>query len=276
MHKLQTEIQTALEVKTEIDPAAELRNRLNFVKAYVKKAGMKGYVLGISGGQDSTLLGKILQLAMDELNEEEKGADYQFTAVRLPYGEQQDEEDAQLALDYIQPTRVLAVNIQPAVDASKAAVEEASGTEFSDFLLGNTKARERMKVQYDLGAHYQSLVAGTDHAAEAVTGFYTKFGDGACDVAPLFGLTKSQGKMLLDYLDAPAVFSEKAPTADLESDRPMLSDEEALGVTYAEIDAYLQGAKVSREASERIEQLYRTSGHKRQLPVTPFDYWWQD
>ncbi|MDR6015069.1 NAD(+) synthase, partial [Escherichia coli] len=84
------------------------------------------------------------------------------------------------------------------------------------------------------------LVVGTDHAAEAVTGFYTKHGDGAADLVPLAGLTKSQGAAILEYLGAPESTWKKVPTADLEEDRPALADETALGVTYKDIDGYLQ------------------------------------
>jgi NAD+ synthase len=92
---------------------------------------------------------------------------------------------------------------------------------------------------------------GTDHAAEAVTGFYTKFGDGGADITPLSGLDKRQGKALLQYLGAPAKLYDKTPTADLEEDKPMRPDEEALGVRYDEIDDYLEGREVSPAAAEK-------------------------
>ncbi|WP_147802259.1 ammonia-dependent NAD(+) synthetase [Alkalicoccus halolimnae] len=275
MHNLQKEIISSLEVKPEIDVQEEIRTRVNFLKAYLKKSGAKGYVIGISGGQDSSLAGKLIQQAIDELNEEEEEGEYMFCAVRLPHGEQADEEDAQKALDYISPNKTVTVNIKPAVDASESQFKEATGEDLSDFVKGNTKARERMKVQYDLAAHYGLLVAGTDHAAEAVTGFYTKFGDGACDVAPLFGLNKRQGKMLLKELQAPDVLVSKVPTADLEDDQPLLSDEEALGVKYKEIDEYLEGKTIKEASKDIIESKYRQTGHKREMPVTPHDYWWQ-
>ncbi|UTR17108.1 ammonia-dependent NAD(+) synthetase [Salipaludibacillus sp. LMS25] len=275
MLEFQQNVIAALKVKPHIEPKEEVRNRINFLKAYLKKTGMKGYVLGISGGQDSSLLGKLIQLAMEELNTEEKTDNYTFIAVRLPYGEQADEADAQTALDFIKPYKRVTVNIKRAVDGSVSQFIEATGEEMSDFVKGNTKARERMKVQYDLAAHFQCLVAGTDHAAEAVTGFFTKFGDGACDVTPLFGLTKRQGKELLKFLEAPEILYMKTPTADLEDNQPLLSDEQALGMTYEEIDDYLEGKDVPEDIKENLERRYKLTEHKRQLPVTPFDYWWQ-
>ena len=70
--------------------------------------------------------------------------------------------------------------------------------------------------------------------------------------------------------------SSKVPTADLEDDRPALPDEEALGVTYAQIDTYLEGGDVDDSVAERIEALFTNTRHKRTVPVTPFDDWWRD
>lgn len=272
---MQQQIIEALQVKPSIVPKEEVKNRVGFLKDYLHASGMSGYVLGISGGQDSLLTGLLIQQAITELNKEAGEARYAFYAVRLPYGTQKDEADAQEALSFIAPDRQITVNIKPAVDATIASFKEATGEEMTDFVKGNTKARERMKAQYDLGAHYRCLIAGTDHAAEAVTGFYTKFGDGACDVAPLFGLTKGQGRELLHFFGAPSLFYTKAPTADLEDDQPQLPDEEALGITYRELDMYLTGGTIDETAKRHLETIYVKTMHKRELPVTPFDSWWK-
>ncbi|MBN6185544.1 ammonia-dependent NAD(+) synthetase [Aneurinibacillus sp. BA2021] len=273
-HQLQQQIIDELCVKPNIIPAEEERQRIDFLKAYLTQSGMKGYVLGISGGQDSTLAGRLAQRAVEELRTE-AGADYTFVAVRLPYGVQKDEEDAQRALAFIQPDKTFTVNIKPAVDASCQSFTDATGEKLSDYLKGNVKARERMKVQYDLGAHYKLLVVGTDHAAEAVTGFYTKYGDGASDVMPLYGLTKRQGRALLKYMGAEERLYMKVPTADLEEEKPLLPDETALGVTYEELDDYLEGKEVSEKAAQTIEGHYMKTRHKRHDPVTPQDMWWK-
>ena len=118
-------------------------------------------------------------------------------------------------------------------------------------------------------------MVGTDHSAENITGFYTKFGDGACDLAPLFGLSKRQVRALGSTLGASSVLVNKAPTADLESDRPQLADEEALGVTYEAIDDYLEGKQVADQEAQTIENWYQKTRHKRELPVTLFDNWWK-
>ncbi|MGN8647238.1 ammonia-dependent NAD(+) synthetase [Gracilibacillus sp. HCP3S3_G5_1] len=275
MHLLQKEIIETLKVQPEIDPQEEFRRSVDFVKGYlVKHSFLRSAVLGISGGQDSTLAGYICQTAINELNDELGENKYEFIAVRLPYGEQADEEDCLLALDFIKPSRVVRVNIKAAVDASEAAVAQEIG-EISEFVKGNTKARERMKVQYDIAAACNGVVVGTDHAAEAVTGFFTKYGDGAADILPLYRLNKRQGKLILKMLGCPEHLYQKAPTADLESDRPQLPDEEALGVSYDAIDDYLEGKQVSDKEAETIENWFVKTRHKREEPVTVFDDWWK-
>ena len=188
---MQQQIIEELQVLPTINVDEEIRKTIDFLKDYAKKYPfVKGFVLGISGGQDSTLTGKLTQMAVDELNEEAGEAKYSFWAVRLPYGVQADEQDCQDALDFIQPTMIYTVNIKGAVDASVKALADA-GVELSDFAKGNEKARERMKVQFSIAAMNGGIVLGTDHAAEAVTGFYTKFGDGGADLVPIFHATNA-------------------------------------------------------------------------------------
>lgn len=275
MRKYQEEIINALGVNSQIDPQAEVTKRVQFICDFLQTTKMKVLVLGISGGQDSSLAGRLSQLAVEKLREETGDNEYQFIAVRLPYGEQADESDAMFAInDFIKPDKIMRVNIKAATDAMVASLNEA-GTPISDFNKGNIKARERMIVQYAIGGENKGAVVGTDHAAEAVTGFYTKFGDGGADITPLSGLDKRQGKALLQYLGAPAKLYDKTPTADLEEDKPMRPDEEALGVRYDEIDDYLEGREVSPAAAEKIEGWYRRTQHKRHLPIALYDTWWK-
>lgn len=208
------------------------------------------------------------------MNAEAGERKYSFWAVRLPYGVQADEQDCQDALDYIQPTNIYTVNIKAAVDASVQALADA-GVELSDFAKGNEKARERMKVQFSIAAMNGAVVLGTDHAAEAITGFYTKFGDGGADLMPIFRLNKRQGKQVLSHLNCPDHLYLKVPTADLEENRPSLPDETALGVTYDQIDDYLEGKELPGEARKTLEGHYLRSQHKRHLPITIFDNYWK-
>lgn len=275
MHRMQEEIISALKVKADIDVQEEIRKSIDFMKEYAKKNSfLKGFVLGISGGQDSTLVGKLAQMAVDELNEEHSEAHYQFIAVRLPYGVQFDEQDNEDALAYIKPSKTYTINIKNAVDASVKTLQEA-GLVLSDYDKGNEKARERMKAQYSIAAVHQAVVLGSDHAAESVTGFYTKYGDGGADLMPIYRLNKRQGRALLKALDCPPHLYEKIPTADLEEEKPALADEDALGVSYDDIDDYLEGKQISEVAQNRLESLYKKSMHKRHMPITVFDDFWQ-
>ncbi|MBS4213296.1 ammonia-dependent NAD(+) synthetase [Neobacillus rhizophilus] len=271
---IQAQIMKELNVSPNIQPKEEVRKRIDFLKMYLTKTKAKGYVLGISGGQDSTLAGRLAQIAVEELRNE--GTDALFIAVRLPYGVQQDEEDAKRALDFIRADREMVFNIKGAVDEVQKEYNIASQTQpLSDYQKGNVKARIRMIAQYAVGGMEGLLVIGTDHAAEAVTGFYTKYGDGGADVLPLTGLSKRQGKALLKELGADERLYLKIPTADLLDQKPGQADETELGITYDELDDYLEGKQVSEEVAEKIEQRYILTEHKRRLPASMFDEWWK-
>lgn len=275
MRALQKEIIQTLKVQPQISVQKEIADTVQFLKDYLlAHPFLNGYVLGISGGQDSTLAGKLAQMAIDELNAQQLQKTYQFYAVRLPYGIQSDESDAMDAIAFMKATQVLHVNIQPAVDAMVKTLVDMQ-VNISDFNKGNIKARQRMIAQYAIAASHGCAVIGTDHAAEAVTGFYTKFGDGGADITPLWRLNKRQGRQMLEALEAPRHLYEKIPTADLEENRPSLPDEVALGVTYEEIDDYLEGKEISSKSAEIIESWYQKSEHKRHLPITVFDTFWK-
>ena len=275
MMKLQEEIIKELGTKPTIDPKEEIRKSIEFLKDYLRKYPfLKTFVLGISGGQDSSLAGRLAQLTMEEMRQETGDDTYKFIAVRLPYGSQADEADAERALDFINPDVSLSVNIKEAVDAEVAALEEA-GVAISDFNKGNIKARQRMITQYGIAGGNQGAVIGTDHAAENITGFFTKFGDGGADILPLFRLNKRQGKMLLKELGAEEALYLKVPTADLEDGKPLISDEVALGVTYDDIDDYLEGKSIDEKAQATIENWWNKTQHKRHLPITIFDDFWK-
>ncbi|MEJ1313229.1 ammonia-dependent NAD(+) synthetase [Latilactobacillus sakei] len=275
MNALQAEIIAALKTQPTIDPAKEIRRSVDFMKAYLKKnTFLKSYVLGISGGQDSTLVGALAEKAMQEMRAETGDESYQFIAVRLPYGEQADESDAMAAIEFMAADQVKRVNIKGSVDAMVQSLAE-TGVTVSDFNKGNIKARVRMISQYGIAGENSGAVLGTDHSAESITGFYTKFGDGGADLVPIFRLNKRQGKAMLAELGAPKHLYEKVPTADLEEDRPTLPDELALGVTYDQIDDYLEGRQVSEEAATKIENWYKKTAHKRHPPITIYDTFWQ-
>lgn len=274
MRETQRVIIEEMGVSPEIDLDSEIERRIGFLVEYARATRTAGYVLGISGGLDSTLAGRLAQLAAERLRD--AGQEATFVAMRLPYLVQKDEDDAQAAMDFVAADEELTLNIGESVDGFERAYREATGTELSDFTKGNTKARLRMVAQYAVAGDRNLLVIGTDHGAESVTGFFTKFGDGGADILPLFGLDKGQNRRLLAHLGAPERLWAKVPTADLLDDQPGRSDEDELGLSYEHIDAYLEGHEVPEDVAERIEEKWRRTRHKRTTPVTPTDTWWRD
>lgn len=276
-HPRQAEIAAALKVVPPFaDPAAvqaEIDRRMAFIQKTLRESGLKTLVLGISGGVDSLLAGRLAQLAVEALRAAsgDAGSGYRFIAVRLPCKEQHDEQDARAALAFIRADESCVVNIEASVGGLAAQIAHLHDLPAPrrDFVLGNLKARCRMVAQYAIANATNGLVIGTDHAAEAVMGFFTKFGDGACDLAPLSGLVKNQIRAMASLLGAPDRLVHKTPTADLEELHPGKPDELAYGVSYAEIDAFLHGQPVSEAASERILHAFDASAHKRNLPLVP-------
>ncbi|QUM78413.1 ammonia-dependent NAD(+) synthetase [Moritella sp. 24] len=277
MTELKNQIIAEMKVKPSIDVAYEIRSRIDFIKQQLTNSGLTSLVLGISGGVDSSACGRLCQLAIEELNSDHNSDDYNFIAVRLPYSVQADEDDAQKALSFINPKTSVTVNIQSGADSIHTEVLKSvkdadlpETTAFNqDFNKGNVKARMRMIAQYEIAGLYRGLVPGTDHSAENISGFFTKHGDGACDLAPLFGLNKRQVRALAEYLGAPQDVYQKIPTADLEEDRPQLEDEIALGVTYDQIDDFLEGRDIDMSAEAKIIDTYNKTIHKRNAIPTP-------
>ena len=273
----QVDIIAEMQVLPEIDVDFEIRRRLDFVKNQLQLSGQKNLVLGISGGIDSCTCGRLAQLAVDELNQ--TGNVYRFIAVRLPYATQADEADAQSSIDFIEPSASIAINVQPGTDTIHQSVMQALkvqglgdiDTGKQDFARGNVKARVRMVAPYEVAGLLGGLVLGTDHSAENVTGFYTKYGDGACDLVPLFGLNKRQVRQLARQLGAPEPIITKTPTADLETLAPGKADEAALGLSYDQIDDFLEGRPIDSDAAERLIHIFVTTAHKRQSIASIYD-----
>lgn len=265
MRTLQRQIIAELGSRPSVDAAEEIEQRSQFLATYLAQSGMNGYVLGVSGGQDSLLAGMLAQRAVEI--QRANGQAAEFHAVLLPYGTQSDRADALLALDTIGPDARHDINIQSATDAFVDTFWQAEHQPLTDFNKGNVKARLRMIAHYALAGQHGLLVIGTDHAAEAITGFYTKYGDGGADVLPLAGLTKRQGKQLLHELHVPSVFIEKTPTADLLDAKPGQPDEAELALSYDVLDDYLEGRVVSAQDAAAIEARFLASRHKRTMPV---------
>lgn len=171
---IQTEIIGALNVSVSFEAPRETVGRTRFLSDYMERSGLRAFILGISGGIDFLTAGLLAQSAVRTLRE--RSYDSEFVAVRLPYGTQADEADAQLALQAIKPDRTVTINVKPATDniwqeVLNAGLAPADPSE-RDLVLGNIKARQRMVAQFALAGSLRGLVIGTDHAAEAVMDFH--------------------------------------------------------------------------------------------------------
>lgn len=256
----------------QFDPEMAAQVRVAYLKQHLKATGRKSYVLGISGGVDSTTAGRLAQIAVNQLNNE--GYPCAFYAVRLPAGVQNDEADAQQALAFIQPSHTMTVNIGPSADALQEQMVGVFGDTLTaqelDFHKGNAKARIRMAAQYYIAAATGGLVIGTDHNSECVTGFFTKYGDSACDLTVLDGMNKRQVRLLAEYLGAPEALYKKAPTADLEELNPGKLDDEGFGFPYDMLDDFLEGKDIPADVEKLIIERYEATAFKRESAIPSY------
>lgn len=261
---LQQDIIERFGVKPEIDVDAEIRKRVDFLKQYVLDSRTTGLLIAISGGVDSAVTTGLCKMATDELTKE-TGRDYITLGVFQPYGEQADISDSYSVAEAFSLTHKVETNIEQAVDEIALEVEYAFkslGTprHLSRSGKGNVKARTRMVMQYALAFDMNLLVVGTDHASEAVTGFFTKYGDGAVDIAPLSSLNKRQVRLLAARLGVPQPILDKAPTAGLWEGQ---TDETELGIRYEDNSSYLEGKEIDPAVKDKLEKQYLKTEHKR-------------
>lgn len=262
----QSQIIKELGVQPSIEVTAEIRKRVDFLKEYLKANPFsKGLLIAISGGIDSAVTTGLCKMATDELSKE-TGQDYITLGVFQPYGDQEDIEDSYAVAETFQLSHKVETNIEDAVDEVCLEAEhslKAIGIHkhLSIGGKGNVKARTRMVLQYALAFELNLLVVGTDHASEAITGFFTKYGDGAVDITPLSTLTKRQVRLLAEELGVPKSILDKAPSAGLWAGQ---TDEKELGITYEDNSDYLEGKPVSEKVSEKLEKRYEMTRHKRE------------
>lgn len=261
---LQEEIIATLGVKPSIHVESEVNNRVAFLKEYVKNAGATGLLIAISGGIDSAVVAGLCKRATDELSQE-TGKDYMTLGVFQPYGSQADIEHSYAVAKAFELKHVVETNIEDTV--SEVALEVEQGFKvlgihrhMSHKGKGNVMARTRMVMQYALSFELNLIVVGTDHASEAITGFYTKWGDGAVDITPMSSLNKRQVRQIAAYIGVPQPILDKAPSAGLWAGQ---TDEAELGITYDENSDYLEGKEITPATKERLESYYAKTAHKR-------------
>ena len=228
----------------------EFENRVAFIKSVLSESGAKGIVYGNSGGKDSALVGILCKAACDNT-----------VGIILPCTSKRNyDEDAadakEVAKKYNIETRT--VDLTPVKEAELKALDGVATLNAA--ALSNIAPRLRMLTLYAVAAAENRLVAGTGNKSEAYVGYFTKRGDGANDFNPIADLTVTEIYEFLRYLDAPKCVIEKAPYAALFDGQ---TDETEMGVTYAELDAYLSGKAIEEEKKMVIEHMHKASEHKR-------------
>ena len=228
----------------------EFENRVAFIKSVLCESGLKGIVYGNSGGKDSALVGILCKAACDNT----VGIILPCTS-RRNYDE--DTADAkEVAARY--NIEIRTVDLTPIKEAELKALDGVATLNAA--ALANIAPRLRMLTLYAIAAAENRLVAGTGNRSEAYVGYFTKWGDGAHDFNPIADLTVTEIYEFLRYLDAPKCVIEKAPSAALFDGQ---TDETEMGVTYAELDAYLSGGDIPANQKQTIERMHRISQHKR-------------
>mgnify|MGYP003297395910 CR=1 FL=1 len=230
-----------------------------FIKDYLESTKMDCYVLGLSGGVDSTLAALLTKKAV--------GKD-KLMCIMMPI----ESNPADLA-DAIKLIKACDLNylIFDGTNTYRESVDEMArnGVQLDVATKANLKVRIRMTMLYAYAQMHRGLVVGTDNADERYTGYFTKYGDGAADILPIVHLLKHEVVEAAKILGAPDELAERVPTAGLFQGQ---TDEGEMRVSYKELDDFLLGKEISQASKERIEYLHRISEHKR-IPIpTPEEF----
>lgn len=230
-----------------------------FLKNYLEETHCDTFILGISGGVDSSLCAAIAKNAV--------GKDRLLCLIIPIESQKADEDDAKLLAQELDLKYVV-------VDASEIFNSYVNtyknlGQEFDRSTLGNLKARIRMSILYSYAQKYRGLVIGTDNADERYTGYFTKHGDGACDILPIAHLLKGEVVEASKILGISDYLAERVPTASLYEGQ---TDELEMGVTYKDLDNYILGGKVDEVTEKRIQHLHKISEHKRVPTPMPKEF----
>ena len=228
-----------------------------FLKEYLEESHCKAYVLGLSGGVDSSLVAAIAKKAV--------GKDKLFCYALDIESNPADVEDAKKV------AKELDLNLE-VINLSKtyhSYLEDLKGDNFIRLTMSNLKVRMRMVALFAFAQEKSGLVLGTDNMDERYVGYFTKYGDGAADVLPIVYLTKKEVREAAELYGLSSLLANRVPSAGLFEGQ---TDETEMGVKYEDLDNYLLGGEVEKSVEERIEYLHKISEHKR-LPIpTPKEY----
>lgn len=226
---------------------------------YLKKSGAQGTISGLSGGIDSAVVAALLNSII---------GDKHLCLFMDVESSKSDREDARLVASHFNLNyREIDLN-----EAYKALLKVFP--EDGKVAKGNIKPRLRMIALYYFANLENRLVVGTGNRSELMVGYFTKYGDGACDILPIGSLYKSEVRILAEYLGIPEKIIEKKPSAGLWEGQ---TDEDELGITYSELDSTLKAVEsgkfenVDPKTLEFVMRKINSSAHKRNMPVV-FDY----
>jgi len=242
-----------------MDLRTYLKNVENFLKNYLEESHCETFVLGVSGGVDSSLCAAIIKNAVGK---------ERLHCLVLPIDSSKEDTEDGLTLIKDLDLKYDVIDASEAFHAYLEAFKKI-GIELDRSTLGNLKARMRMSILYAVAQKERGLVVGTDNADERYVGYYTKHGDGACDILPIAHLLKSEVVAAAKIYGVKDHLAERVPTAGLYEGQ---TDEKEMGVSYKELDAYILGKEIPEESKKRIEHLHKISGHKRNPTPMPKEF----
>ena len=232
----------------------ETKRRVEFIRKVIESAGADGIVYGNSGGKDSALAGILCKMAYDNT-----------IGLIMPCGSKRNYETDKIDAEAIASKFNIALRI---IDLAKVRNElvrvVGEKTRLHDSAIANIAPRLRMTALYTVAASENRLVAGTGNRSEWYMGYFTKWGDGACDFNPIADLTVTEVYEFLRYLGAPDFIIDKAPSAGLFDGQ---TDEDEMGVAYRSIDELLLTGTVNERDRAIIEKFHKSSEHKRRMPI---------
>ncbi|MFA7161552.1 MAG: NAD+ synthase [Candidatus Methanomethylophilaceae archaeon] len=241
---------------------------IGFIRSSVEEVGCEGLVIGLSGGLDSAVTTKLCVEAI--------GADKILNVFMPSRGTPAEDYKVTYSLSREWGTEYRVIDIQPAVDALTAVL--LSDTE-APMERGNISARCRMIVMYNLAKKRNYIVVGTSNQSEIMMGYFTKFGDGACDITPLANMYKTEVRQMAAFLDIPQPILDRPPSAGFWVGQ---TDEDEMGIVYEKLDVILYGLEQGRsdkaisadtdvpiEKVREIREEVRRMEHKRLLPMRP-------
>lgn len=232
---------------------------VQWLQEQVRNANAKGLILGISGGIDSAVCAKLMKLAFPN----------NHLAVIMPC--HSNDKDQQLAeqLSKSLNLNTIKVDLTSTYDIFHQQLELDKNSKNQQLAAANSKSRLRMTTLYTLAQANNYLVVGTDNADEWYIGYFTKYGDGAADVVPIVNLLKSQVRQLAKILNLPEAIIIRPPSAGLWDNQ---TDENELGFTYDQLDAYLLSQPIDQKIVQKIKSLHLKTNHKRNLPIAPKNF----